>query len=80
MSVDNLNEYQNASDGDKLLMLRSELRRHLATINGYSAVLKAQLSKENITLQDDKILEWVDKIVEAGKNMDEIIEILTSST
>ena len=70
-----MQNYRDADDKTKLGVLRSELRRRIVTIQGFSSVLKTQLSHDS----DENLIlvSHIDRILEAVNDMDEIIEILT---
>lgn len=77
MDIQNLQIYKGADDKTKLGILRSELRRDIVTIQGFSSVLKTELSKSSNDDENLTLLSHIDKMIEAVNNMDEIIEILT---
>ena len=77
MDIQNLQTYKGADDKTKLSILRSELRRNILTIQGFSSVLKTELYESGNDDENLMLLSHIDKMIEAVNNMDEIIEILT---
>lgn len=77
MSTQNLQSYKDADDKTKLGILRSELRRHIVTIQGFSSVLKSELSDSQYIAENPAWISHINKVIEAVNTMDEVIEILT---
>jgi hypothetical protein len=79
MSVsDELSDLANESANSKLRILRNELRSRVTIIRGCAGLMKRNINATPIHGLPENFQNWLDKMLEAGEDMDIIIEILTS--
>jgi hypothetical protein len=65
------------SPSQKLAILRSETRIPLQMLRGYAALTKDELTK--LDKAPENVIDWVDKVIAAADDLNEILEILTGS-
>jgi hypothetical protein len=70
-----LQEYRNAPTKQKFAILTNEMTRPLATIRGYSMLLM-QRSQEHSDIFSPEIGEWINKIVDAGNEIQDMLDTL----
>jgi hypothetical protein len=73
---ESLKPSNNEDPEDKLRTLRSSIRTCNTTINGFAQIIK-KVAKSTPDALPDEFEDWIDKIIQASKDIDEIIEILT---
>jgi nitrogen-specific signal transduction histidine kinase len=65
------------SPEEKLTILRAEMILPISTIRGYAKLLKDKVSSDNVDDLPDDFGEMLERIVEAGDALHEILEALT---
>jgi hypothetical protein len=68
---------ENSSDGEKLQILRSESRRVLSTVQGYSHLIHDLAKERDISDLPDDFLQWCEVVIKGTVELQDLIEGVT---
>ncbi len=71
-------QFGEASCEDKLHIIRHEMITNIATIVGYTALLKQEIDPHSIMQQSPDFSDYLDRLTVAGNNLRDILDALTS--
>lgn len=75
---DNLDEFKNVPDSEKIALLRMEMIPLLATVKGYAMVIKQKLAEDGY--DNDEVQEWLSNIIEASEDLNALRQILVEKS
>ncbi len=73
-----LKRFREYSPDQKLQILRHEMLGHIATVRGYTHLLK-QIDPEIMKVLPEDFTRWIDNLSNAGDDLYEILEALTGT-
>ena len=74
---ESLKQFRDVNAEQKLAILRSEMLTPISAVRGFAAVIKEQVRPEVLKGLPDDFEVWIGKIMEAGDELKEILDILT---
>lgn len=77
---DNLDEFKNVPDSEKISLLRMEMIPLLATIKGYATVIKQKLAEDGQVKETEEIHKWLSNIIEASEDLNALRQILVEKS
>lgn len=69
------NLFANSSnEKEKLLMLRSEAKRYIATLSGYAEMMSKRIKEQDSGLMPDNFEQWCEIIVTESHKLNDLLD------
>ena len=73
---DNLQQYKNLSDSEKVSFLRMEMIPLIAGVKGYAALMKHHIETDENILVPEDFKKWLDKVIDSAEDIEKLRQLL----